>query len=226
MKNRGFTLIELLVVIAIIGILASVVLTSLNSAREKGRVASIKSTLKNLQSQAEIYYNDNGTYAGLCSSDSSVIHTSIRPFVDLLKNITGASNVKCFVHALAVTTFFAEDAMPTRNFAVAVVFNGTHYAVDNTGVVTFNTTDTGGTADWTGAQTACTTIGKRLPSMEVLKATWNIYGTSAPAGFTASVYWSSSRSPAVTNHAYWVYFVNGYVGRDSIANSTNVRCVS
>ncbi len=57
--NRGFTLIELLVVIAIIGILASVVLASLNSARAKGSDAAIKSSLNNMRSQAELYYDSN-----------------------------------------------------------------------------------------------------------------------------------------------------------------------
>ncbi len=59
---RGFTLIELLVVIAIIGILSSVVLASLNSARAKSRDAIRISQLKEVQKALEIYHLDNGTY--------------------------------------------------------------------------------------------------------------------------------------------------------------------
>jgi prepilin-type N-terminal cleavage/methylation domain-containing protein len=67
MKNKaiytkGFTLIELLVVIALIGILASVILVSLNSARGKGRDAYRASTIAELQKALELYYNDYGVY--------------------------------------------------------------------------------------------------------------------------------------------------------------------
>ena len=63
MSKKGFTLIELLVVIAIIGILSSVVLASLNSARAKGNDAAIKSNLSNIRAQAEILYDTNGCYS-------------------------------------------------------------------------------------------------------------------------------------------------------------------
>lgn len=61
-ERRGFTLIELLVVIAIIGILSSVVLASLNSARQKGRDARRVSDLKQLQLALELAYDKDGTY--------------------------------------------------------------------------------------------------------------------------------------------------------------------
>lgn len=59
-NERGFTLIELLVVIAIIGILASVVLASLNTARDKGRNSAVQSSMQTIRVQSELYY-DNQT---------------------------------------------------------------------------------------------------------------------------------------------------------------------
>jgi prepilin-type N-terminal cleavage/methylation domain-containing protein len=67
-NSRGFTLIELLVVIAIIGILASVVLASLNSARDKGADAAITSTINNVRAEAAIHYDENSNYDTFCAS--------------------------------------------------------------------------------------------------------------------------------------------------------------
>jgi prepilin-type N-terminal cleavage/methylation domain-containing protein len=71
--QRGFTLIELLVVVAIIGILSSIVIVSLNSARQKGRDASAKGSMSSIRAAAEIYYDTNNvSYDGVCN-DTDVL---------------------------------------------------------------------------------------------------------------------------------------------------------
>jgi len=77
-RTRGFTLIELLVVIAIIGILSSVVLASLNTARQKGADAAIRSDLTNARPQAELYYDDhNNSYASVCTNVAGSVYDQV-----------------------------------------------------------------------------------------------------------------------------------------------------
>jgi prepilin-type N-terminal cleavage/methylation domain-containing protein len=71
MNKRGFTLIELLVVIAIIGILASIVLVSLNGARAKGRDAKRVAELQQMTRAIALNGTDNSTAFSGCAVDGN-----------------------------------------------------------------------------------------------------------------------------------------------------------
>ncbi|MBU4361002.1 type II secretion system GspH family protein [Patescibacteria group bacterium] len=58
--NHGFTLIELLVVIAIVGLLASLVMASLQNARQKSRDVSRKGNLKQVSTALSLYLSGDG----------------------------------------------------------------------------------------------------------------------------------------------------------------------
>ncbi len=97
-KNKGFTLIVLLVVIDIIGILSSVVLASLNSARQKAQDTAIKSDLNSMRAQAEVYFDDNdySYYVDdtddVCTSDEGLA----KGFNEALKLAGGEGHGECY----------------------------------------------------------------------------------------------------------------------------------
>lgn len=61
-NQDGFTLIELLIVVVIIGILASIAIPKYTKMRERAYYSALKSDLRNLATQQEIYYSENYDY--------------------------------------------------------------------------------------------------------------------------------------------------------------------
>lgn len=127
-SKKGFTLIELLVVIAIIGILSSVVLASLNSARAKGADAAIKSNINNARAQAELYYDNNGqSYANVCTAAAA--SSSIAAM------LSGAQSAGSATAVCNTDTLGTKWAMSGSLKTDAAVF----YCVDSTGTATTST---------------------------------------------------------------------------------------
>ena len=132
MKNKGFTLIELLVVIAIIGILASVVLASLNTARAKGADSAIKANLNNARAQAMLFYDDNSSlFTDVCTGAGGIGQFKTGA------TSAGSADVNC-AHATSTWALEAQLKSDTAKY----------FCTDSTGVAT-----TTGTSVTDGATT-------------------------------------------------------------------------
>mgnify|MGYP006308261161 FL=1 len=138
--ERGFTLIELLVVIAIIGILASVVLASLNTARDRGADAAIKSTINNTRAEAELFYDGNGnSYAGLCAAELTDAQAAV--------NDAGGSD----------SSFACEDG-PDGYTVTGQLSDESFYCVDSTGAAASTSNAINPDSDWVEGTDNCAAL--------------------------------------------------------------------
>lgn len=139
--KKGFTLIELLVVIAIIGILSSVVLASLNSARAKGADAAIKGDMSGIRSSAEVLYDTLGQKYGISTAVNSAACGAIAvvtPLVAGTNHIFQDANIQSAIDH-AVSTNGGTDATCNITaggdaYALSVKLKGAGYwCIDSVG---------------------------------------------------------------------------------------------
>ena len=162
-NNKGFTLIELLVVIAIIGILSSVVLAALTTARTKGKDAAIQTQLSNRRSQAELYYSSNGSnYGGVLTETSCSTATSTNIFgsnnTGSLKNLVAgvlgnvlASDTSCAVGYSGESTNGSSWAMAVKSLSDS----NKSFCVDSFGASKYYTFSPGNAVLQTSTSTYC-----------------------------------------------------------------------
>ena len=142
--SRGFTLIELLVVIAIIGILSSVVLASLNTARSKGNDAAIQTDLDGVRTQAAIYNSTNNNYG-----TNSLLESSCTAADNIFSDPTIKNQIAGVLKANNNGTLTCNVDAKGAAYAVSaalVATAGTYYCVDSTGVGTTTNAALGATA--------------------------------------------------------------------------------
>lgn len=151
-QKAGFTLIELLVVIAIIGILASVVVASLNTARAKARDAKRVAEMRQIELALEVYYTNFGNYPNGCASSQgvtwnigygSVPWTNILPTAyiskmpdDPLSIIAEYGYYYCSPYK-KVGCGFTNTGATNKNYILATRFEGTSSGLNNCGGGTF-----------------------------------------------------------------------------------------
>ena len=149
-RNIGFTLIELLVVVAIIGLLSSVILSQLNTARAKARDAQRIHDLSQIQLAIEMFRDDspnnwppghtNGAYSWKNNSGPDIrwngLEVQLSPYLDLPVD---PMNGNCSGGGISFPTddcfgyYFSSDASGAYNLVTRLEVGGSLTCVNHTG---------------------------------------------------------------------------------------------
>jgi len=227
-RGGGFTLIELLTVISIIGLLSSIILAGLNSAKKKAQDAAIISNLRNFISQVELSRLNEGDY-----------HLVNNTLADTMKAGIQKANGTSTCFSAAAPAPYLTPSDPTlageSNLRWACSATNSDKSIlwsvssESNRVVTWdnsNVTPDGTNKTWSQAISHCANGGKRIPNIEELYTATNVVGVTLTAGFASNFYWSSTPYTQLASRAWYVYTdLGGSVAWSAIGNPRYVRCV-
>lgn len=153
-----------LVVVAIVGILSSVVLVSLNSARQKGKDVQVKSYLMSIRPNAEIYYaahNNSYSVAQNCFT-GMFADPNVAQLIGQLQNANPICHAEGSTYAVSVS----------------LINPPSEYCVDSTAF------SGAGRAQSVGSKASCGSISSvQTPSAEKQKETTKPYSYTLPTGW-------------------------------------------
>ena len=107
LNRKGFTLIELLIVVVIIGILAAIAIPKFAATKDKAKLASVKTDLRNIMTSEEAYFSDYATYtdwSNLASKTNASLSSGNTATVSNSSITTGFTKCQVQVGAGAAST--------------------------------------------------------------------------------------------------------------------------
>jgi type IV pilus assembly protein PilA len=118
-SKSGFTLIELLIVVVIIGILATIAIPKFASSKDKSRLASVRSDLRNLMTSEEAYFFDYSAFG-----DWTAIQLKTNAAITLGNTVavtTGTNGYTATISNASISTGFTQCQVQIGGGAVAGV---------------------------------------------------------------------------------------------------------
>lgn len=140
--QKGFTLVELLIVVVILGVLAAIAIPQFSASTDDSKVAALDSTLSNLRTAIELYYQQHGHYPSSVAAGGSfgAINTEAA-FRDQLVNYTSAAGAASLTKD---ATYKYGPYLKKSTIPADPVTSSTAVVIVTAGTLGLTTTDTTG----------------------------------------------------------------------------------